>query len=173
MSTNLDELSPFDMQVLNMAQLQKGALEWTQTTLCIPHIGTLEVVKDGRLQLRQSDKPSRWCRALSPHGQAALAKLHWELLTSAIDTDERDADLKAQRDAQLAEMRMNMGLPSSLQSAAAAQQAQMRALNNQMNQLTGIAAYQNPAPAVENSKSHVDDALRYGIVQKLRDQFGL
>jgi hypothetical protein len=102
--TNLDELTPYDMQVLNMAQLQRPQLVFTIGELHIPEFGQFVYIEPDRMQVNAAtQKLSKWSRALSVHGGRALAKLHIELLSQPLDFGAIKADTAA-REQEMREM---------------------------------------------------------------------
>jgi len=94
MTTNVDNLTPFDTQVLNIALLSRAQLRFSATQLEVPQIGIFEL-KNGAMQLLHVTVLSRHSRLLSPEGGRRLADLHAELLTQPLDTVARDKEMRA------------------------------------------------------------------------------
>lgn len=91
MTTASVELTPFDLQVLSLAQLHRSKLSWSQQQLVVPEIGTFTRLPDGCMQLLGTGETTKWARILSPEGGRQLGALHYELLTQPLDIAARDS----------------------------------------------------------------------------------
>jgi len=112
MTTDVDDLTPFDMQVLNLARLQYDALEYNLNSIGIPDFGVFEYIEQGRMQVAGQRSMSKWFRALSPAGGRELAKLHQELCFRALDTEawkeERRKEIEEKRAAVRSQLSQNI-----------------------------------------------------------------
>lgn len=149
-----DEMGPFDLQVVNLARLQFGTLQFTQSELIVPEFGTFYYPQVDVMQLKDNGVPSRFQRALTIAGGKAMAKLHFELLTQALDFDEMNAENKriAEERAAMRKAQYSGGLGAQAQQMGLMQQQQLARLQQQV----GVQA------KITDDKI---DALQYGLSQ--------
>lgn len=168
---NEDKLTPFDLQVLNMTQLDAGSWRLGHLTMNHPQLGEFRMGKVGMQLISHHGTP--FFRQLSWRGQILLSRRHDEMLTQSIDVAAMGKATKGFAAPAGSGQKLGSMLGGGFKSGgltATAILAQQEAMNHQLDSLKYALQF-DPAPAVAPPPFPPSNATIFGrSVQELRDK---